>query len=335
MNQSDISVRSQDCYSLIAWRVILTPAERKAVAASCGVLILPTMLLNYAVCIALYKTKQLKSISKLLIFVLSASDFVTGCFTIPASVILFTVFGTRRCCWLEMATVLVGQSNGQFANCIILVLALQRYMKARPNSRSSNALTRMLSNPGLRYTIMACGVFSLLHGLSTVFFLGFVSSSIPNIILMNVRILIMVVIYVCYFRLYFSIKKHVHNISHWQNSRSTEISQTPASTKTEDSYSSFFKTVYIILVVFAICFLPILIFDLWTGIYTHFKKAPAPHLARFLYFLSHAPFFMNSSFNAAVFLYRDGLAWDFVKTKFNEIDCLEKFRSRSVDVNET
>ena len=321
MNQSDISVRSQGCYSLIAWRIILTAAERTAIAASCGVLILPTMLINYAVCIALYKTRQLRSISKFLIFLLSASDFVTGCFTIPASIILFTVFGTRRCCWLEMATVLVGQTNGQFANCIILVLALQRYTKARPNSRSSNVLARMLSNPGLRFLIAGCGLFSFLHGLTSVFFFGFVSSSIPNIILMNIRILIMVVIYVCYFRLYFSIKTHVHNISHWQNSQSTQISNKSTSIKTEDSYSSFFKTVFIILVVFALCFLPILIFDLWTGIYTHFMKAPAPHIARFLYFLSHAPFFMNSSFNAAVFLYRDDLTWEFVKKKFNEINC--------------
>ena len=354
MSNITTSKTTLSCYTTVAWRIILSSAQLKTVAASVSVLILPTILLNFAVCIALFKTKQLKSSSRFLVFVLSVSDLIAGIFTIPLTVILFTLFGNTRSCWFERMLVFVGGVNGHFSLYIILAIAIQRYLKIKASPKSSVILARAFqSKSGLRVLVFACGVWSILHGLVSVYFFGAKTNNIPNIIMMFLRTIIMLIIYVYYFRLYFTIKKHVQNRARWQQpgkqqrqqkqkqqqphekqqqpqqkqqQQPAQLEMKARSTSGPNVYDAFFKTVFLILVIFAVCYVPVLAFDVWTGYYTLIRKTAAPQLSRFLYFLAHCPMFMNSTLNAAVFLYRDKNARDYI---MNQLGC-----ASSVDVKE-
>lgn len=339
MNNTTTSKTTLSCYTTVAWRIILSSAQLKTVAASVGVVILPTILLNFVVCIALYKTKQLKSSSRFLVFVLSVSDFFTGILTMPLTVMLFTLFGDTRSCWFERMLVFVGGVNGHMSLYIILAIAFQRYLKIKASPKSSAILTKAFqSRSGLRILVSACGIWSILHGLVSVYFFHDNMSNIPNLIMMFLRTIVMAFIYVCYFRLYFTIKKHVQNKAQWQPEKQqkqrkqkqpqqpNQLEMKARSTNGPNVYDAFFKTVFLIMVIFAVCYVPVLAFDVWTGYYTLIKKTAAPQLPRFLYFLAHSPMFMNSSLNAAVFLYRDKNTRDYIK---NQLGC-----TSSVDVQE-
>ena len=75
--------------------------------------------------------------------------------------------------------------------------------------------------------------------------------------------------------------------------------------KVKNIFSGFFRTVYLVLIAFAISYVPVISMDTWTGYYTLFKKTAAPNLPRFLYFLAHSPLFFNCAVNAFLFLRRD------------------------------
>eukprot|EP00794_Sanderia_malayensis_P017053 gene17053-18771_t len=78
-------------------------------------------------------------------------------------------------------------------------------------------------------------------------------------------------------------------------------------TKAKDSASKFFVTVLLVMISLALCYLPVVAVDLWTGYYTLIKKTPsaAPVWLRFTYYLTFFPAFLNSSLNAGIFLYRN------------------------------
>ena len=307
--------RKPTCYTTIAWRTMLSPNQNLIIGLTMSLAIIPAILLNSAYCYALYSTKQLKRKSKLLVFLQSASDLFFGAISIPGSVILFIAFGNIRSCWLERLVMFIGQTNGHISLYILMVIAMQRYFAVRPRLGSSNnALAKflLLSRTGLAITIFIVVVWSTFNGLVSVYFFGYLNSTIPNIMVMVLRSFIVLLIYIIYFRLYFSIKSHQRDMTE-RNRSPSEISQVECC-KRSRKYSSFLKTVSLVLIVNAGSYVPLVAADCWTGFYT-FRNVYSPKDIRFAYYLLHFTVFLNACLNTAIYLFRDNASRAFLRKR--------------------
>ena len=298
IEQIKFSASNLTCYTSLAWRIILTNKQSTTIAVCYAVTIFPIVLLNSALCFALYTTGKVAKASRFLIFILSLSDCMTGLVTIPASVVLTTALSHKRNCWLEMSVMFFGQSNGHFSFYITMAIAMQRYLKVTPSLKFIGTFREsVLSLTGLKVATLVLLLWSFCHGLVSTYFFGHVKSTVPNMTMVVVRLLILVIVYVCYFRMYWSIKRHV-NEEPLQHSQSLQKHG-------QKTYKKFVKTVSLILIILAVTFLPALATDMWTGYYTLIKNTAAPRLPRFLYYLSFTAIYSNGIFNAIMFLRAD------------------------------
>ena len=316
-NETVQRYRKPSCYTTVAWRTLLSPNQNLTIGVTMSLTVIPAIVLNSAYCYALYKTRQLRKKSKLLVFLQSVSDFFFGAISIPCSVILFTAYGNIRCCWLERLAMFLGQTNGHISLYLLITIAMQRYFAVRPrHGNSNNRLIKfvLLSFKGLAVVACIVIIWSIFNGLVSVYFFGYLNSSIPNIIVMILRSLIALLTYIIYFRLYFSIKKHQREMAGNQrhSSRSSHVKII------NKNYSSFLKTVSMVLVLNAISYFPVLVADCWTGYYT-FRNIYAPRIIRFMYYIVHFTLFLNSSLNTAIFLFRDDVSRAFLWKKLCEI----------------
>ena len=305
------------CYTTIAWRTLLSSNQNLVIGVTLSLTVIPAIVLNSAYCYALYNTKQLRKKSKLLVFLQSLSDFFFGAISIPISVIVYTAYGKIRCCWLERLAMFLGQTNGHISLYLLIIIAMQRYFAVRPRQgNSNNRLVKfaLLSFKGLAVIVCIVIIWSIFNGLVSVYFFGYLNSSIPNIIVMILRSLIVLLTYIIYFRLYFSVKKHQREMTANQR-HSSKLSHVKIINK---NYSSFLKTVSMVLILNAIAYIPVTIADCWTGYYT-FRNVYAPRTTRFIYYLVHFTLFLNSSLNTAIFLFRDGASRAFLRKKLCEI----------------
>eukprot|EP00794_Sanderia_malayensis_P019026 gene19026-20939_t len=311
-SNSSLSSLLSSCYTTTVWRLILTDAQRYAIAISSGLTIPSIIVVNFLLCVALVKTKQVGSPAKFLFFFLSVSDFVSGVVTIPVGMMIFTTFGRMRCCWFERLSMFVGQTNGHFSLYLILAIAAQRYVKIKHPLKTHFLATKR----GSWLLLFACLIWSICHGVVSTYFFGFVTSKVPNIFMMIMRFLIAITIYCCYFLLYRSVKQQVAVTAKWSKSASTAGNASGELTKTNNRLPRFFKTVLLILVALLFCYFPVIVMDLWTGYYTLIKGTAAPQWIRFLYYLVHALLFLNSSLNAAIYVYRNQDCKDCIKGIF-------------------
>lgn len=315
-NLTSVMYRKPYCYTTVSWRTMLSPNQNLAIGLCYSVTIIPAVLFNSAFCYALYKTDQLKKKSRLLVFLISLSDLLSGLFIIPASVVLFTVYGNSRVCLFERLLMLCGQTNGHLSLYLLILLAIQRYFAVSPNAgvisnRFVNAA--LFSSNGLKLVLATAVIWSLFHGLVSIYFFGQVTSTIPNIMVMTIRAVLLILTYVLYFRLYFTMRRHQMAMAEYRGpSKHPSPVQQALIEKWFDAFST---TIFLVLVVYAISFTPVIVTDCWTGFYT-FRNVYAPDLARFMYYLLHSTLFLNSSLNAAVFLYRDETSRSFLRQIF-------------------
>ena len=311
-NETFSTYQKPHCYTTVAWRTILLPNQNLAIGLSYSATVIPAVLLNSVYCCVLYKTKQLKKKAKLLVFLQSFSDFLSGLFSIPGSVVLFAVYGNTRCCSFERILMFFGQANGHLGFYLLIMIAIQRYFACKPLGKFNNRFVRfsLFTFKGLKITVVLVIMWSIFHGLVSVYFFGHVKSTVLNIMVMVIRTLVLVLTYIIYFRLYFSIKEHQRDMA----ASKDDLDESYIGSPTNKKYSAFVKTVYLVLIAYAVSFVPILVADCWTGYFT-FRNVYAPRLARFIYYLAHCTFFFNSSINTAIYLYRDEDSIAFLKKK--------------------
>ncbi len=316
---------SNNCYNEFAGRTLLTRAQTISIAASAALLIPIQIICNAAVIIAFYKTKQLNSICNWYIVAMCLSDCFAGSVTIPLYCVLFTTFGFERVCWYEQLTMVVVQTNSHFSAYTMAVIALQRYLKARPRLSESWLTGKLVSKEGMIFTSSLVMFVSILHGIVSTNFFDTTTNITPKIIMMIFNIFIVVSVYVCYIRLYRSVKVHVANTAMLKENlpvslRDSTIATTTATTSIPTNQPMYFneltKTMYFILASCAVCGIPFMITDFATGWYALVLQVEAPQTVRFLYFLSFWPLALNGINNALILLYRNKKAAKYIK------DCL-------------
>eukprot|EP00112_Aurelia_sp_Birch-Aquarium-sp1_P018037 Seg4245.1 transcript_id=Seg4245.1/GoldUCD/mRNA.D3Y31 product="hypothetical protein" protein_id=Seg4245.1/GoldUCD/D3Y31 len=317
------------CYNALAWRIILTKTQSFTVGICIALVIIPTILTNGSLLIGLMKTKQRKL--SCIIYIKMTAMF--GCFSGTTGflmyVLLFTIFHDRRACMFERASLFMAQMNSHVLGCLILALAVDRYFSVRPKLRQQTGIIKLiLSTKGSYALVTFTIILSLLHALVTVEFFGTAKSNITKLIMTLFNIVIAVIVYIAYLRLYFELRAHERSVKSLRLVQSSSVK-----VKSGSKYlHEFVKTIAVILVAGMLCYLPFITMDIWTGWYTLVRKVAAPRDIRFFYYLSVIPAFINSSINAVLLLYRNEKALKYVKKGFtlsseaeaasNSIECI-------------
>ncbi len=306
------------CYNAFVGRMILTRAQNVSLAAIMALMIPFLIICNAAVIVGFYKTKQLSSVCNWSVVALSVSDGLIGIISMPLYCVLLITFGHERVCWYELLTMMVVQMNSHFSAYTIVVIALQRYLKARPRFAETWLTEKLVSKGGTVFTCSIALFLSILHGMVSTNFFNTITTSTPKIIMMIINICLVVSVYVCYIRLYRSIKVHV------ANTRSLSVSahrHGSTATTIQPYYTELAKTMCFILATFAVTSIPYLITDFITGWYTFVLKVDAPQTMRFLYYLSFWPLVLNAVLNAVILLYRNKKAVKYIRNCMTIISC--------------
>lgn len=323
---------SKYCYNAFVGRMILSSAQTTSIAVCYGTLIPFTIACNAALVFALYKTKQFKVVANWNVVILSISDCLIGLVSAPMVVILFGKFGNKRICWFELATLLVGQTNTHFSGYMMMIIAIQRYVKVTPRFSQSIIAEKMTTKTGLIVIVCINLITSLMHGVVTTYFFTLSTSKIPNVIMMAINCILVAIVYACYIRLFCGIKRHATSTAVlWENGTNHINSQniTPVnisqgaktyknSQKTKrpnanHGYKEFTKTMTFVLVSFAVCSIPYVLLDFWTGWYSFVKQQEAPQIIRYLYNLSLTLINLNCIINALILLYRNKKAANYIR----------------------
>ena len=301
------SIDRPDCYTAVAWRIYLTKKQNLTLSLCYGSTVIPVVMLNSILCYSLGMLGQWKKPSKFFIFLLAVSDALMGLVSIPATIILTSVFSHQRHCLIERLVVFVGQTNGHFSFYITLAIALQRFVKLQLNFLGKCLLTNSTFKLS-RMKIVASTAFflSCCHGLVSTYFFGLADNKVPNILMMIVRGIILVAIQVCYYRVYMTVKSHLKRRSMSNVGNSIDLDRPDDKTVSKDALiSKVNKTILIVMVLLVLSYLPATVADIWTGYYSLFVGKQAPMLPRFLFYVSFTMIFLNCALNAAVLIYND------------------------------
>ncbi len=309
------------CYNAFVGRMILTRAQHLSIASVAALSIPLQISCNAAVIIAFYKTKQLKSASNWNIAILSFSDCLGGLVSLPLYCVLFAAFGKERVCWYEQLTVGMLQTNSHFSCYTMVVIALQRYLKARPGLTESSLSRKLASKKGTVFTSSLVLLVSILHGIVSTNFFNTTTTNIPKVIMAIINIAPVAAIYICYLRLYRNIRSHVTNITVELNSSTTHQDSTTTTTNQPTYCNELAKTMYFILASFAVCSIPFLIADFVTGWYALVLKVNAPQTVRYFYYMSFWPLSLNGIINALILLYRNKKAAKYIKDHLTMNPC--------------
>lgn len=308
------------CYNSFLWRQQLSRTQTNVIAA-CLILIIPVILTaNGALVFALYKTDQTKTMPNKLALLLSISDVMLGLICIPTQVFLFAKFPTTRVCLYELTSIFITQLNAHFSMYIVMIIALQRYFKVNPSlrSRTSWVTEALHSSSGIAVLVTTAFVLSIGHGLVTTYFFNTTKSKIPNYVLMCMNMTALITVYGMYVTLFLRVRIHTRNSRqlHEVNGRQATADGNPGNIT---YFKDFTKTIAIILIIFAICFMPYLIMDFVTGWYSFAKKTASPQMIRFMYYISFTPGYFFSAINATILLYRNKKATVYIKQRLTSM----------------
>ena len=292
-----------------------------------GILVPITIVTNSLLAFALIKTRQLmKNVSNIFIFLLCLSDTFLGAVTIPFVMIIFAKYRHARFCTLEFVAAFILSFSTHMSANVIVVIALHRYIQVSPDfqgSAAGNAIRRwLISKTGSIVLVFLAFLLAVANGLLSINCFGIYYNRVPNWIIKGIDCVLVMTVVVLYMRLFCRIRGHTQvNSVLWRAENIVAVSQTSSAS---DGHSvavrpkyfvKFAKTVLLILIAIALCYLPFIVVDVYTAWMGDIQRMSSARLVRFLYFMSWGPAFINSTVNAAIIIYRNDKLKAFLKEK--------------------
>ena len=244
-------------------------------------------ILNLLVVISLVKTKQLRNLSNFLLLLLSLSDCFVGTVTIPLEITLFSVFRMQRVCTLEYVVHFFVYFTTHFSAYLIAVIAVHRNVYVNPNLERQGYLSRLIQKRhGLTICIIVTLLVTVTEGLVSMLFY---SEVIPMLVLVLVDGILFVSVYATYFWVYFKV---------WRFSKDNVAAQS----RHQSSQDRLAKTVAIILISMAVCYLPYIVVAATKG--KSLEKQNLSSGIQFPLYITLVLVLSNSAVNAVIIMVR-------------------------------
>ena len=159
---------------------------------------------------------------------------------------------------------------------------------------------------------------AVLSGLLSSYLFGYYYSRIPNWIIKGINCVLFITIFVLYLNLFWRVKKHTQaNSVLWNQQNQTLRTQIGGTyiNKRPDYFEKLTLTVFLILVAIGVCYLPVLLVDIFFfWIDENERTSRARHL-QFFYYMSGGFTYVNSTVNGAIITYRNNKLKAFLKKK--------------------
>ena len=290
-----------------AARTNLTTLQNLTVVIGLSVISPIIIVLNLLLIIGLAKTKELRNAPGILLLLLSISDCLIGLVSIPIQIVLFTAFKTHPACTLEYMTHAVGHFTGHFSGYMIAVISFQRNVLINPNLKPRNCFSSFLvKKRGLMVLVAVTFVVTLAETIvSVIFYYEFIARLMLSIL----DSVIFAYVYVTYFWVYFKV---------WRFSKKITEKQTKKKTTIRAHEDRLAKTVALILIATAICYLP---YQITVGMrWTKMRDRQKPSMElRFGIYLSLIVLYCNSAVNAAIIIWRSRKIRIYIRSIFKGI----------------
>ena len=321
MNETDWNGGCQNAFSE---RNILTTTQATIIGSLQAVLIPFIISINFTLAYAMYKTKLLNSRMRWYVFLLTISDGLYGITSVPLMAVLFIKYAKTTVCNIEFATIFLMQFNMNVSLYFILLIAFHRYLKLDPELKSRNfiglkksAMSGRLAN----FLVAMCYFSPVVHATTTTNIFGQWDLPIPNMVMKLANLTMLFIGVVLYFRLYYRIVKRSDKVA---------SANMTASQGHQNHYTKqVTKTVLIILITLAASFVPFIVFDAWTSLYTYMMRSTAPQTVRFLYYFSLVLLSTVCISDAIIFIYRNKKIKEYIYNKmWSKVK--EKFTARNI-----
>ena len=213
----------------------------------------------------------------------------------PLCAFLFLTYGNQTKCQLVLTSEAFTLFHRSFSGFLTLLIAVDRYINIRPKFSEDNCCLKKLKPKCSSVTLTS---LCLLWSVASVGLLNLeknLRNALLRICVGTIDISGVVTVYTLYIRVYIKIIRHiktsvVYSKEKVQN-RSTEMPQYT---------NELAKTIFVIMVIIAACYLPFLLLHIYIS---NAGGIPISNGLQFSCCLSFLP--MNTSLNACIFLYRN------------------------------
>ena len=282
-----------DCSEILAERLSLTANQNLLLGIVAVIIACLTVIVNSVLASALWKAKQLKTSTDILICLLSLSDCVQGTVTMPLTSVIFLTHSNQRKCRLFIPYTLCSTLNTHFSGCLLFLISLDKYISVRPNLKEVNGCLRKLKARFVLIILVAlCFIWSATASGSVVTE-NELNIELPVICVFIVDVCALSTVFVLYIKMYVTV---------WHHTQTSVVYKRKGRMNTDRPRHAkeLAKTILSILITVAICYLPVTVLHAYVwGI----AKGTVSNSVQFSLLLFCQLANINSVFNACIILY--------------------------------
>ena len=309
-------------------RFYLSQPQNLSVGIVYGIMSFFTVLVNSLLIFSFSKTKQLTNSTNVYIVFLSLSDcLLVGAVTLPLESILHIVYHDKDNCILSNFVLAFGTFSVKLSGYFILLVGLDRFMNIKTEFKEESCLLKKLrSKCGSIVLTCLCLFLSMVQGgiapLTNKY-------TMPSICIGALDIIVVITVYTLYIRVYMRVRRHCAGSQlykkdagrvHVGGENTEGVGMTgQKSDKVPIYMKELTKTVLLILVIIAICYLPYVILSICKSSVGHHKVSNTVHV---LHVLALLVVYLNSGLNACVILYRNEEARRYLSRKISNANVL-------------
>ncbi len=301
------TIEDKYCYNAFTERLVLSFSQSITIGALLSILSPTIATINFILCLALIKTKQIKNHSQRFIMILGISDFCVGAVSVPLLAGVFTAYRSTRSCLYEKVSLFFGHFNTRLTAYVIFLIGIDRYFNITPNIQSKSKFSKKIeSKTGYKILIAFVIVICAIQGSITV--IDFEERSLPNNLSSAFDSIVYLTYLLIYIRLYYKIRKF---------SRNNSLHAGDNGNGARPRYiKNLVKTVLYLLVTVGLCYLPYVLVKFIIMYKMYRLNQTISRNWRFIHYLSFQPIIANSFFNTIIILNRNSVLKKYIMKNF-------------------
>ena len=293
-NNIKMKISSACNNSVNQWTYFISGTENAILVSFTALLIPLTIVANFSVIYSIIKTKQVNDGVNNMFICLSSIDCFIAAVCEVSTLLLLTVYRSKRTCELELLVQYSSSFLCNFSGMLILSIAIDRYIKTHKTMKMKIDRGRRRSI----YLMIISGIVALTVALLDVLGTLMTDYAWINLAIQFAQLIVVIVIYILYIMMYCKVSRNRKILDKRLNLRRT--SRQDRLTYVRRTIT----TISIILGTVLFCYFPFLII----GIHTAFKSTEgsnSPTPRKFANYLSFQFGFTNSFLSAVIYLHRN------------------------------
>ena len=289
-----------NCFSTTPLRSSLTSSQIVVFVSILVPLFLSIILSNLCVIVSLIKTKQRSNTSSYLIIILSLSDCLTGCISVPLTIVLYTEYQKQTNCELQIATHFFASLFSIVSAFMTVLLAIDRYINIDPHLKYlGSRIKTWFSYPKINRIVLFAVIGSLIISVTITIISFTVWLGLLFAIFCIGCYLLMLVPTLLYLHAYLKIKKYIRRSDLYNE---TESSLTQRKLK---FFNKFGKTVLLLLVALTILYGPKMVFGAYMSFAFHYALSRLTETQLFVFHMTAVIADSNSTITALLIICRN------------------------------